>query len=227
MPSLRTAKRKRRRISAPRGRRLLLWSSQLRLGAETRATSALGRRGVTAAHALYTPIVAIAPQSVSRSSSSRSASAGGASSLPRTAPHLAADLARKRSTTVRWLRLNGTSVSVTRGGPKGCFRRRLRLRWRQLDGPPGGPRTPWSTGLKPAFLQKPLWIHHGSILLISLCMSGHSARMWAPSTNAEGKQRHEMHVATRRPGATNGSCIVGNPGSGPSPMASTEPRRVP
>jgi hypothetical protein len=52
-------------------------------------------------------------------------------------------------------------------------------------------------------------------------------RMWTPSANAEGKQRSEMHIATRRPGATNGSCIVGNPGSGPSPMASTEPRRVP
>jgi hypothetical protein len=57
--------------------------------------------------------------------------------------------------------------------------------------------------------------------------SGHSVRMWTPSANIEGKQRPKMHVATRRPGATNGSCIVGNPGSGPSPMASTEPRRVP
>jgi hypothetical protein len=107
VPSLMTAKR--RRTAAPRGRRLLLRSSQLRLGAETSATSAHDRRGVTAAHALYTPTVAIAPWSVARSSTSRSASAGGASSLPRTAPHLAADLARKGSTTARWLRLNGTS----------------------------------------------------------------------------------------------------------------------
>jgi hypothetical protein len=38
--------------TAPRGHRLLLRSSQLRLGAETSATSAHGRRGVTAAHAL-------------------------------------------------------------------------------------------------------------------------------------------------------------------------------
>jgi hypothetical protein len=45
-------------------------SSQMLLGAETSATSANGRRGVTAAHALYTPIVAIAPRSVARSSNS-------------------------------------------------------------------------------------------------------------------------------------------------------------
>jgi hypothetical protein len=55
VPSLRTAKR--RRTTASRGHRLLLRSSQLRLGAETSATSAHGRRGVIAAHALYTPIV--------------------------------------------------------------------------------------------------------------------------------------------------------------------------
>jgi hypothetical protein len=37
----------------------------------------------------------------------------------------------------------------------------------------------------------------------SLCRSGYNVRIWAPSVNADG-----------------------NPGSGPSPMASTEPRRV-
>jgi hypothetical protein len=86
VPSLRTAKRRRRRTAAPRGRRLPLRSSQLRLGAETSATSAHDRRGVTAAHALYTPTVATAPWSVARSSNSRSASANGASRPPRTAP---------------------------------------------------------------------------------------------------------------------------------------------
>jgi hypothetical protein len=99
--SLRTAKRRRRRTAAPRDRRLLLRSSQLRLGAETSATSARDRRGVTAAHALYTPTVAIAPQSVARSSNSRSASANGTSRPPRTAPLLAAVLARKGSTAAR------------------------------------------------------------------------------------------------------------------------------
>jgi hypothetical protein len=37
-----------------------------------------------------------------------------------------------------------------------------------------------------------------------------------------------MHIATRRSGVTtNGPCIVGSSESGPSPMASTEPRRDP
>jgi hypothetical protein len=78
---------------------------------------------------LYTPTVAIAPRSVVRSLSLRSASAGGASSLPRMAPHLAADLARKGSTTTRWPRLNGTSgISHPRGTCEGCFCRRICLR---------------------------------------------------------------------------------------------------
>jgi hypothetical protein len=102
VPSLRTAKRRRRRTAAPRGRRLLLRSSQLRMGAKTSATSAHGRRGVTAAHAPYTPTVTIAPRSVTRSSNSRSASANGASRPPRMAPLLVAGLARKGSTATRW-----------------------------------------------------------------------------------------------------------------------------
>jgi hypothetical protein len=57
VPSHRTEKRRRRRTAAPRGSHLLLRSSQLRLGAETSATSAHGRRGVTTAHVLYTPTV--------------------------------------------------------------------------------------------------------------------------------------------------------------------------
>jgi hypothetical protein len=92
--------KKKRRTTTRRGRRLLLWSLQLRLGAETSATSAHDHRGVTAAHALYTPIVAIAPRSVARSSNSRSASASGTSRPPRMAPLLVAGLARKGSTAV-------------------------------------------------------------------------------------------------------------------------------
>jgi hypothetical protein len=67
------------------------------------------RRGVTAAHALCTPTVATTPRSVARSLISRNASASGVSSLPRTASHLVADPAKKRSTMARWPRLNGTS----------------------------------------------------------------------------------------------------------------------
>jgi hypothetical protein len=116
VPSLRTAKTKRRRTAAPRGCRLLLRSSQLRLGAETSATSTHGRRGVIAAHALYTPTVAIAPWSVARSSNSRSTLANDTSRPPRTAPLLVADLARKGSTVARWPRENRTSgISHPRG----------------------------------------------------------------------------------------------------------------
>jgi hypothetical protein len=97
------------------------------------------------------PMVAIAPRSVARSSTSQIASASGASSLPRTAPHLVADLARKGSTTTRWPRLNGISSISHLRGPEGCLGQRLLLRWRQLDGPPEGPRTPRSTELKPTY----------------------------------------------------------------------------
>jgi hypothetical protein len=114
--SLKTAKRRRRRTATTGGRRLLLRSSQLRLGAGVSATSAQGRRGVIAAHVLYTPIVAIAPQSVMRSSILQSASANDASRLPRMAPHLAAGLARKGSTMTRWPRESGTlGISRPRG----------------------------------------------------------------------------------------------------------------
>jgi hypothetical protein len=84
--------------------------------AETSATSAHGYRGVTAAHALYTLTVAIALQSVVRSSNSRSASASGASRPPRMAPLLVAGLARKGSTAARWPWENRTSgISHPRG----------------------------------------------------------------------------------------------------------------
>jgi hypothetical protein len=111
----RTARRK-RRTTTLRGCRLLLRSSQLRLGVETSATSAHGRRGVTTAHALYTPTIAIAPQSVARSSNSRSASANGVNRPPRTAPLLVAGLARKGLIAARWLRESRTSgISHPRG----------------------------------------------------------------------------------------------------------------
>jgi hypothetical protein len=176
---------------------------QPRPGARATATNAHGRRGVTTAHALCTPTVATTPQSVARSSTSRNASASGASSLPRTAPHLVADLAKKRSTTARWPRLNGTSGISHRGGLERCLRRRLLLRWRQLDGPPKGPRTPRSTGPKPAFPWKPFWTPHGSRSLISPCKNGYNTRTRAPSSNTDG-----------------------NPRSGPSSTASTKPRRA-
>jgi hypothetical protein len=98
-----------RRATATRGRTLPHWLSQLRLGARAIATNAHSRRGVTSAHAMCTPTVATVPQSVARSSISRNASASSVSSLPRTTPHLVADLARKGSTTARWPRLSRTS----------------------------------------------------------------------------------------------------------------------
>jgi hypothetical protein len=49
-------------------------------------------------------------------STSRNASVSGESSLPKTTPHLVADLAKKRLTTARWPRLSGTSgISHPRG----------------------------------------------------------------------------------------------------------------
>jgi hypothetical protein len=62
------------------------------------------------------PTVTTTPRSVVRSSTSRSASASGASRLLRMAPCLVAGLARKGSTTARWPRENGTSgISRPRG----------------------------------------------------------------------------------------------------------------
>jgi hypothetical protein len=91
-----------------------------------------------------------------------------------------------------------------------------------------GPCIPWSTGPKPASPRKPFWTPHGSSLLMSLCSGDYSARTRTPSGNANVKRQPEMHFVTRRPStAANGSCVVGSPGSGPSPMASIEPRRGP
>jgi hypothetical protein len=80
------------------------------------ATNARGRRRVAVVHALCTRTVATAPRSVTRSLTSQNASASGASSLPKTAPRLAAGPTRKRWMTARWSRLSGTSgISRPRG----------------------------------------------------------------------------------------------------------------
>jgi hypothetical protein len=114
-----TVEGKGRRTAAMRGRGLPRWSSQPRLGAEATATNAHERRRVTTAHVLCTPTVATAPQNATRSSTSRSASVSDANSIPKTAPHLVADLAKKGSTTARWPRLNRTSgISHPRGTSK-------------------------------------------------------------------------------------------------------------
>jgi hypothetical protein len=85
-------------------------------GAGTSATSTHDRRGVTTALALYTPTVAIAPWSVTRSSNLRSASASGTSRPLGMAPHLVVGLARTGLTTTRWPRENGTlGISRPRG----------------------------------------------------------------------------------------------------------------
>jgi hypothetical protein len=103
-------KRKGHSYERPRSTALVVAAAT---GSQAIATSAHGRRGVTAAHALYTPTVAIAPRSAARSLISRNASvnasASDVSSLPRTAPHLVVVLARKRSTTAGWPRLSETS----------------------------------------------------------------------------------------------------------------------
>jgi hypothetical protein len=109
VPSPGTERRKRRRTATTRSRGPSLWLSQPRPEARATATNVHDHRGVTAAHALCTPTVATVPRSVARSLTSRNTSVSGASSLPKTAPHLVADLAKKRWTTARWPRLNGTS----------------------------------------------------------------------------------------------------------------------
>jgi hypothetical protein len=94
--------------------------------------------------------------------------------------------------------------------------------------PPGRPHSSWSIGPKPAFPRKSLWAPHGSNLSMSLCRNRYRVRTWTSSTNIDGERRSEMNGTTRRSGATtNGSCIVGAHGRGPSPKASTEPRRAP
>jgi hypothetical protein len=112
VPSPGMAERK-RRVATTRSRSLPRWSLQPRPEAGATATNAHDHKGVTVARALYIPMVAIAPWSVTRSLISQNASANApasdVSSLPETAPHLAAVLAKKRSTIARWLWLNRTS----------------------------------------------------------------------------------------------------------------------
>jgi hypothetical protein len=77
VPSLGTARRKRRRTATTRSRGPPLWLSQPRPEARATTTNVHGRRGVTSAHALCTPTVATAPRSVTRSLTSRNALVSG------------------------------------------------------------------------------------------------------------------------------------------------------
>jgi hypothetical protein len=116
VPSPRMERRKIRKTATTRSHGPPLWWSQPRPGAMATATITRGRRGVTAAHALCTPTVATASRSVARSLTSRSVSVSGASSLPKMALHLSADLAKKRWTMARWPRLSGIlGISRPRG----------------------------------------------------------------------------------------------------------------
>jgi hypothetical protein len=108
-PSSGTERRKRRRTATTRSRGPPLWWSWQQPEARATATNAHDRRRVAAVHALCTRMVATAPRSVARSLTSQNASASDARSPPKTAPRLAAGPARKRWTTARWSRLNGTS----------------------------------------------------------------------------------------------------------------------
>jgi hypothetical protein len=91
-----------------------------------------------------------------------------------------------------------------------------------------GSHTLWSVRPKPAFPRKPFWTPHGSNLLMSLYRGNYSTRKRTPSASSGVKRQPELHFVAWCPyTAANGSCIVGSPGSGPSPMASTEPRRGP
>jgi hypothetical protein len=78
-------------------------------GGRASAASTHGNKEVTVGHALSIPTVTTAPRNAERSSSSRSASASGASRPPRMAHRLVAGLARRSSTKVTWPRENGTS----------------------------------------------------------------------------------------------------------------------
>jgi hypothetical protein len=83
-----------------------------------------------------------------------------------------------------------------------------------------GPRATWPTGPKPAFPRKPFWTLHGSNLSMGLCRGHYNARTWTQAADSGVKLQPEMHIVTRRPRTmADGSCIVGNPGSGPNPAA--------
>jgi hypothetical protein len=108
-PSSGMERRRKRRTATTRSRGPPLWWSRQRSEARATATNARDRRRVAAVHAMCTRMVATAPRSVARSLTSQNASATGVSSPPKMAPHLAAGPARKRWTTARCPRLNGTS----------------------------------------------------------------------------------------------------------------------
>jgi hypothetical protein len=83
-----------------------------------------------------------------------------------------------------------------------------------------GPRATWPTGPKPAFLQKPFWTPHRSNLSMGLCRGHYNVRTWTQAADSGVKLHPEMHIVTRRPSTmADGSCTVGNPGSGPNPAA--------
>jgi hypothetical protein len=83
-----------------------------------------------------------------------------------------------------------------------------------------GLRATWPTGSKPAFPQKPFWTPHGSNLSMGLCRDRYSARTWTQAEDSDVKLQPKMQIVTRRSSTTaDGSCIVGNLGSGPNPVA--------
>jgi hypothetical protein len=55
-----------------------------------------------------------------------------------------------------------------------------------------GPRVPWSTELKLAFLWKPSWFPHGCRLPIGTCRSSHSQRRGLPGQMQMGTQGQDL-----------------------------------
>jgi hypothetical protein len=68
--------------------------------------------------------------------------------------------------------------------------------------------------------RKPFWTPHGSNLSTGLCRDHYNARTWTQAADSGVKLQPEMHIVTKRPSTmANGSCIVGNLGSRPNPVA--------
>jgi hypothetical protein len=57
---------------------------------------------------------------------------------------------------------------------------------------PEGPRAPWSTELKLAFLRKPFWIPHGSRLPAGTCRNGHCQSRGLPCQKQMGTQGRDL-----------------------------------
>jgi hypothetical protein len=55
-----------------------------------------------------------------------------------------------------------------------------------------GPRAPRSTGLKPAFPQKPFWTPHGPRLPTGTCRNGHNQRRGLPCQMQMGTQGRDL-----------------------------------